>query len=330
MMNPQAGTYWLILAAGTLLSGWLFAADRRRAGVPLLKASAEYLAGILLALCLAKVLYTALAYASLEEYGAGRWFRTNPREFSFAAGCAGFCLGPALMNLRRRREIPVLLDCLAAPGCLLAAFGRFGEIFLGQLGLADTWTLGLPDVRDGSFWARFPFGLQDAWGYWYPSVSTLAAAAALAAAAYALCLRRKNRFPAGVLFERCAVPLCAVRIFLETTRMESFIIHFVHVDQALCALFLLLIVIHACVRRKRADGRFPVLPLVLTAACIALNGLTQFLMDKPWMFEKLMPEAVFGWVNDNLKPFGFSLLLLTSAVPAAAHAFLCRRERKKE
>ena len=324
MTNPQEGYYLIALAAGVLLSGGLFAAARRRGGVPVRRAAAEYLAGILAALILAKAFY-----AALNGYGPAKWFRTDPREFSFIAGAAGFCLGPALVSLRRREKIPALLDDLAAPGCLLAAFIRFGEIFWGQLGLADVWSLGLPDIREGSLLARFPFAARDAWGFWYLSVSTLAAGAALAAAVYALCRGKKGGFPAGVLFERCAVPLCAVRMFLELTRMESFIIHFVHVDQALGALLMLLMIIHACVRRKRAAGRFPALPLALAVFCILLNGTVQFLMDKPWMFEKLIPAGLFLWINDNLKPFGYSLLLLTVAVPAAAHAALCGKGQKQ-
>ena len=330
MTNPQTGFHWLILAAGALVSGWLFAAARRRSGKTFLRAAAEYLAAILPALLLAKVFHAVLNLIATGEQGAEVWFSTAPRGFSFAAGCAGFCLGPALLSLRRRQEIPALLDDLAAPGCLLAAFARFGEIFSGQLGLADVWSLGLPDIRDGSLLARFPFAAADAWGCWYLSVSTLSAAAALAAAVYGFCAGGKGRFSAGVLFERCAVPLCAVRLFLELTRMESFIIKYVHVDQALCALFLLLLMIHACVRRKRTAGRFPVLPLVLTVACIALNGLVQFMMDKPWMFENVLPEGLFRWINDNLKAFGYSLLLLTAAVPAVLHALLCRGKKERE
>ena len=164
------------------------------------------------------------------------------------------------------------------------------------------------------------------------SVSTLAALAAAAAAVYCSARLRRGRearLPDGLLFERCAFLLCAVRFFLEMTRMKCLVFFYVRVDQALSAAVLLLLTVHACVRRKRTEGRFPVLPLAAVILCAALNGLVQYLMDKPWVFRPVMPESVFRWVNDNLKPFGFSVLLLTAAVPAVLHGFLCRQKKTR-
>ena len=312
----QEASWWVAFSAGVLLSGGLFVLSARRGGFSVRRAAACFLCGILMALLAARLFHAAW-------YGAGEWFGMDPRSFSFAAGCAGFCAGSVLPCLRRREEIPALLDCLAVPGCVLVAFARFGEIFLGQLGLADVYSFGLPDIREGSLLARFPFAAADAWGYWYLSVSTLAALLALAAAAYGLWLKGKKKTASGVLFERCAVLLCSGRLFLELTRMESLIFRYVHLDQALCALFMLGFVIRACIRRKKTAGRFPVLPLVLVILCIAVNGVTQFLMDKPWMFEPVLPEGIYRWLNDNLKVFGLCLLLVTAVLPAVIHGRLC-------
>lgn len=314
----QEASFWIAFSAGVLVSGGLFVLSACRGGLSVCRAAACFLCGILAALLTARLFHAAW-------YGAGEWFGMDPRSFSFAAGCAGFCLGAVLPLLRQRKGIPALLDRLTVPGCVLIAFTRFGEIFLGQLGLADVYSLGLPDIPEGSFLARFPFAAADAWGYWYLSVSTLAALLALATAAYALRLKAKKKTAPGVLFERCAVLLCSVRLFLELTRMESLIFRYVHLDQALCALFLLGLTIRACVRRQKTAGRFPVLPLVLIVLCIALNGVTQFLMDKPWMFEPVLPEGVYRWLNDNLKIFGLLLLLVTAALPAVIHGRLCFR-----
>ena len=314
----QETSWWITFSAGALISGGLFVLSARRGGFSIRRAAVCFLCGILAALLAARLFHGAW-------YGAGEWFGMNPRSFSFAAGCAGFCLGAILPWLRQRRDIPALMDCLAVPGCVLIAFARFGEVFLGQLGLADVYSLGLPDIPEGSFLARFPFAAVDAWGYWYLSVSTLAALLALAAAAYGLWLKHNKKTNPGVLFDRCAVLLCSARMFLELIRMESLIFRYVHLDQALCALFLLGLVIRACIRRQKTAGRFPVLPLVLVILCIAVNGVTQFLMDKPWMFEPILPEGVYLWLNDNLKVFGLCLLLVTSVLLAVIHGCLCFR-----
>ena len=154
---------------------------------------------------------------------------------------------------------------------------------------------------------------------------TLSLLLALVTAAYGLWLKCKKKTAPGVLFDRCAVLLCSVRMFLELIRIESLIFRYVHLDQALCALFLLGLVIRACIRRQKTEGRFPVLPLVLVILCIAVNGVTQFLMDKPWMFEPILPKEVYLWLNDNLKVFGLCLLLVTSVLPAVIHGRLCFR-----
>ena len=330
-MESDITLYRIIAAAGILLSGVLFVYLSRRRGFSAGRAAAGFLAGLLLALLFAKGVYVCFYYASLEQYGFGKWFRIIPQEFSFIAGAAGFCLGPVLLNLRKKQEIPGVLDCLAAPGCLLAAFLRFAEVFLGQLGLCDVYTLGLPDIAEGSLLARFPFAARDAWGIWYLSVSTLAAFAALLIGLAAfLRLRKKDEIPSGMIFERCAFLLCAVRFFLELTRTECLVFYFVHVDQALCAVFLLALFIRVCLRVKKAGKRFPVPSLVFFLLCIALNGVTQYLQDKPWKFRGLFSEDAFRWLNDNLRWFGYALLLFTTVLSVILYLRLWHKAKAAE
>ena len=314
-MDSNGTLYWIIAAAGILLSGVLFVCLARRRGFPVGRAAAGFLAGLGLALLFAKGVYVCFYYASLDQYGFAKWFRAVPKEFSFVAGAAGFCLGPVLLFFKNRHRFPALLDCLAAPGCLLAACLRFGEIFLGQLGLSDVYAMGLPDIADGSFLARFPFAVQDAWGVWYLSVSTLAALAALGIGLAAFLRLRKDTVPAGMVFERCAFLLCAVRFFLELTRMECMIFFFVHVEQALCAIMMAILFVHTGQRLKKTGRRFPVLSLVFFILCIALNGIVQYLQDKPWKFQALFTEDAFRWLNANLRWFGYVLLLATTVIP---------------
>ena len=323
MITQQTGLYWILLAAGGLLSACLFVLSARRKGFPAGKALAGFLAGLPCAFLLSKAVWILLDLAAAYPEGPVAWFRPVPGEFSFVAGCAGFCLGPALVFRSRRDEI---LDCLALPGCLLIAFARFGEIFCGALGLADVYTLGLPDIREGSLLARFPFSAADAWGVRYLAVSTLAAGAALAIALFAVIKQKsRDRLPAGCLFERCALLLCAVRLFLEPMRMESLVFYFVHVDQALAALLLAGLMIQGCLRQRKETGRFPAAPLVLTLLCLAVNGLAQYMMDKLWQFEPFLPEGVFQWISGHLGLFGFSLILIASACPAVIHGHLVRK-----
>ena len=327
MSDPQR-VYGLVVAgAGALLSVCLlvFRAGRRGFSPP--RALAGSLLGLLLSLLLAKSVWLLFFAASLGAEDAGKWFRAVPGEFSFTAGCIGFCLGPALAWLRRRDRLPALMDLLAFPGCLLAAFVRFAEIFWGQLGLADVYTLGLPDIPDASLLARFPFAVRDAWGIWYLAVSTLSAVLALAVAACALLrTRAKARpLPAGTVFERSAFLLCAACFFLDLTRMETLVFMWVHVNQALCALVMLALAVRAACRQQKASGRFPVFSLALTFLCFVLNGFAQYLADKPWVFEPLLPDGVFSWMNDNLLPLVWSLLLLTALVPVLLHGRLLRK-----
>lgn len=328
-MEPDITLYWITAAAGILLSGVLFVCLGKRGGFSPLRCAAGFLLGLALALLFAKGVYVCFYYSSLSPYGFGKWLRFVPKEFSFVSGAAGFCLGPVLVSLRRRKEIPSLLDCLAAPGCLLCAFLRFAEVFLGQLGLCDVYSLGLPDIAEGSFLARFPFAARDAWGVWYLSVSALAALCALwiGLAAFLRLKNKKARLQAGLVFERAAFLLCSVRFFLELTRMECLVFYFVHLDQALCAVVMLGLLIRLGLRLRKAGKRFPVPSLILFLLFFALNGVTQYAMDKPWKFRALFSENAFRWLNENLSWFGFALLLATTAGCVLIYLRLWRRAR---
>lgn len=320
--------YWILVSAGILLSGILFVCLSRRRGFSAALSAGGWILGLALALFCAKAVYVCFYFPALSQYGAAKWIRFLPREFSFTAGGIGLCLGPVLLGLKQRKTLPALLDCLAVPGCLLAAFLRFAEIELGQTALADVRAMGLPDITDGSLLARWPFAAQDAWGDWYLAVSTVAAAAALLIGLGSfLRLRHFSRYPAGMIFRRCAFLLCAVRFFLELTRMECLIFYFVHLDQALCALVILALFIFACMEIKKAGKPFPVLSLLLFLLCMALNGVTQYAMDKPWKFQALFSESGFRWLNDNLSWFSFSLLLLTTVCMTFLYLRLLRRAK---
>jgi hypothetical protein len=206
---------------------------------------------------------------------------------------------------------------------------RFDEIFLGELGLADLRDIGLQDMTDGDLFARFPFAVKDSWGVWYLAVCTIAALMILVIIGCMALRARKGRpLPEGLRFERFVFLVCAVRLFLELTRLDCLIFFFVHVDQVLAAVVMLILFIRAGYRVKQRSGRFPGWALVIYLISYVLNGIMQYAMDKPWHFQSLLPEGVYNWLAYNLSSFGTCVLLATTIVTVILYLCLCRKETK--
>ena len=309
----------ITLAAGVLLAGVLFAFRMKKKGekhAPVfaaVSAAAGFVAGWLLS----KVIFLVLnGLDLLAEYGAGAFFRTGAEEFSFAAYAIGAAAAIAgLARISRGKGLlqgtaAETMDALALPGCLLIAWARMCELYLGQLGLGEMATMGLPEIEEGSLLAFFPVSVADPWGGRLLAVCTLEALAALVIGI--TCLLPKNRcLPAGQCFEKAVFRLCAVQIFLEIMPIVSAAFYFVHVDQALCAIVVCVLEGVWCVRIRRAGKKVPVAAPVLLVLCLTVNGLTQYFMDKPWQLEGVLPEAAFEWMNENLAQLGFAIMLLT-------------------
>ena len=321
------------MASGLILAAVLFALRAKRKKLPFLRSMGGFAAGILLAFLFAKLVYIAFSPSLTADHPLGEWLFA-PDKISFVAGCAGFCLGVALPFVRQRGRVSLALDAWAVPGCLMAAFARFAEIFLYMAGLADLYTVGLPDIPDGSLLARFPFAAPDSYGYWYFAVSTLAAFLILVVALLAFLRERKVRgitADAGMTFCYAAFFLCCIRFLLELPRIESLIFYFVHIDQALSGLVMIFLALVICVRRRKQTGHFPVWPLIALLLCYAVNGLTQFLRDKPEKFEFLMPEGVYYWICDPaiLPLFTYSVFLLTALLLVIGYVVLDHRLRAR-
>ena len=325
--------YSAILALGILVSGSLFLLSVRRHGLSVRLAAGIFAAGLVLAYFFAKGVYVALNWSALKAHGAGKWFMLVPEQFSFVGGAIGFCLAPLLICIKKRRELPAYLDRLAFPAGLLAAVMRFDEIFLGELGLADLRDIGLQDMTDGDLFARFPFAVKDSWGVWYLAVCTIAALMILIIIG-CLALRARQAkhtgrpLPEGLQFERFVFLACAVRLFLELTRLDCLIFFFVHVDQVLAAVVMLVLFIRAGRRVKQRSGHFRAWSLVLFLVCYTLNGIMQYAMDKPWHFQSLLPESVYNWLAYNLSSFGTCVLLVTTVATVILYLRLCRKDAK--
>lgn len=268
--------------------------------------------GLILGWILAKLLWIigALGYP-LSSGGAAVFFSTEPGEFSFFGGALGFVLGFVLAARLTGQDRRKTLDALAFPGCLLIAAVRFATLFWGEAGLGDYARLGLEAVEDGSILAFFPLSVRDQWGGWWMGVGTLEALAALIVGIYAFRKREKYANRPGLLFERCAVILCSVQLVLELLHSVSTISYFVHSEQVYCAVYILFRVIIASRRLAKEHGAGAWKWTVFAVLWIALNGITQYMMDKlQWL--DLLPKDAADWIGEHLVLVGYSLIIISS------------------
>ena len=266
-----------LYAAGLVVSGLLFAYRLGKAGEKRLCALIGMILGLPLSYAGAK-LFFLLHNAGLDirNWSAETMFQPRWEELSFVGGCLGFTLGIWLAAKILRIRGGKALDLFAVPGCILIAFARMAEAGMETIGQGDMPSF-LPEV--------FPFALKDAWGASL-AVFTLEAIAAVCCAVWLLLAERKQA-AAGKQFEKACIVLCSVQLFLEMLIVNywiPFIISFVHLDQVLCAVILLVLVIRLSVRIKKAG------PAIVTALLMGLNALMQYVQDKPYLFP--LPESV--------------------------------------
>lgn len=269
--------------------------------------------GLILGWVLSKLLWLtgSLGYP-LSNGGAAVLISTEPGEFSFFGGALGFVLGFVLAAKILGQDRRKTLDALAFPGCLLIAAVRFATLFWGEAGLGDYARLGLDAVEDGSLLAFFPLSVRDQWGGWWMGVGTLEALAALITGIYAFRSRSKYANRPGLLFERCSVILCSVQLVLELFHSVSTITYFVHTEQVYCAVYILIRVIIACRTLAAEQGAGAWGRTAAAVLWIALNGITQYMMDKlQWL--DLLPKGIGDWLGEHLIPVGYGLIILSAA-----------------
>ena len=266
-----------LYAAGLAVSGLLYAYRLGRAGEKRLCALIGMILGLPLAYAGAK-LFFLLQHMGLDigNWTAERAFLPRWEEMSFVGGCLGFVLGVWIGAKILRVPGGKALDLFAVPGCILIAFARMAETGMEIIGQGEMPAF-LPQV--------FPFAIVDDWGDATLAVFTLEALAALLCALW-LTLSGQKRAGCDGHFEKACVVLCAVQLFLEMLVVNywiPFIISFIRLDQVLCAVVLLILVIRGCVRNQKAG------PVIVTVLLIGLNGLMQFVQDKPYLFP--LPEG---------------------------------------
>ena len=255
--------------------------------------------GSLLALICAKAGYLLhdLGSALFEGY-FDDVFSLTAETLSFIGGCAGIVAGTALAAKASGIRPGKALDLFAAPGCLFLCLARIAEGGMDIIGVGD------PVEAD---WLRFfPMTMQNAWGDAYLSVFLFEALTALA------CLVPALRKPAegerdGLVFERTAVCLLGAQIcwemLLQYPYIRTFVTSFVSLEQVLCAVFLLALVIRGCVKAKRWW------PVPVTAALLGISAFFQFYRDNKIDF----PEEGWEWALEHAGTISLVAFFLVSA-----------------
>ena len=264
-----------LYAVGLAAAGLLYMYRLGKAGEKRLCALLSVILGLPLAYAGAKLFFLLHNLGSDFRNWSVDMLLPHWEEMSFTGGCIGFTLGVWIAARILRVSGRKALDLFAVPSCVLIIFARMAEAGMETIGQGDMPAF-LPEV--------FPFALKDDWGASL-AVFTLEALAALCCAVW-LVITERGKQGTDLHFEKACVVLCGAQLFLEmlvTNYWIPFIISFIHLEQVLCAVILLVTVIRISLRIKKAG------PVVVTALLMGLNALMQFIQDKPYLFP--LPEG---------------------------------------
>ena len=212
-------------------------------------------------------LFAKISYVLLM----GEWnalFSPEPSEFCFTGGAAGVWLGVLLAaKITGYRPVGKLTDRFVLPGVLLIAGLRMAEVELGSLGAGR-----YIDLPSGS--NCLVLAVWNRYGEPHVAVFFWEALAALAVGLLSLCGRESRP---GRRFETAVFRLCACQILLENMRNRAFCWGFVRVEQLLCAVILLILLLLACARGNKKQGVLRFLPVLYLLVCIAAIVGIEFL-----------------------------------------------------
>ena len=190
----------------------------------------------------------------------------EPDSLSFLGGAAGVCAGVVLGAKILGIPVHDALHTFAPMGAALAAMARFGEGFLGMLGVGQY-------MEEGFFPLAVRFTWDGEWFEYYLAVFVLEGAAALLACALSMGHGKEpDRFRRTVFY------LCLPQILLESLRYDHFLeFSFVRLEQVAYGLILVFGVARAIRSRKRG----PAWPAIaLTAAAIGVSAGVEFALDR--------------------------------------------------
>ena len=198
-------------------------------------------------------------------------FSLEPSEFCFTGGAVGVWLGVLLAaKVTGYRPAGKFLDRFALPGALLIAGLRIAEIELGSLGTGR-----FIEVPSDS--AYLILAVYNRYGE--PHVAVFIWEAVVAVIVGLLSLRVENGRP-GQRFETAVFRLCTCQILLENMRSRALMWGFVRVEQVLCAIILMVLMLLACARNTKTQGAVRFLPALYLFLCIAAIVGIEFLRQR--------------------------------------------------
>ena len=206
---------------------------------------------------------------------------------SFFFGALGVCLAVFIANcLTRRKNAAAGMDAFAPFGALMVVLFRMGEI-------TEPLHYGGKLLPEGSPIAFFPFALEvkvaggppDGPGFvsaWVSAVCILAAALALIWAIIAFVMSIRGRGRTGLTFMLTLFFLCVPQIMCESMRGESIRWLFVHVEQLLCAVTALVVLMVWVIGSRGVPFLKRFAPLLIMLVCIGLIVVAEFAIDGKW------------------------------------------------
>ncbi len=288
--------YFAAMAAAAVLGGAWLALRLRLRGMKAASAVLGLVLGVILAGILAKVFYVALLFHRVwPRYGWEAFVQLKSAEFSFFGGCAGMILGMALAARLTGEHVKQFLGVFAPCGALMVAGARYAERYLDRLGAGT--------IIENPFFCRFPFAVSNEYEEWFAAVFMLEMLAALIVAAV-FALRKKEGWIPGLFLERTVFYLCLCQILCESLRAKGMKWGFVRVEQLLCAVTLVGLLLYGCLKsgeqRSVWKGFWPIGGALL---CIAAIVGVEFALDRTdlpgylWYSVMILILAAFGWLE---------------------------------
>ena len=267
--------YFAVMAASAALMTLWLALRLSRRGLKPWWACIGLLLSLPLGLIAAKLFYILLqGHKVWPSYGWASLLRMEETELSFFGGCVGVMLAMALTARLVKTPVRQFLDVFAPCGALMAAGARFAEKYLtmGMLGVG-------PYFEKHPVFSRMPFAVTDDWGTSYWAVFMLEMALALAVAAVSALRKKENLIP-GLRLERTAFYLCVPQIFCESLRLICLKWGFVRVEQVLCGVAVLGLLLYGCLKTQERSPVKRFWPVLGGLGCIGALVALEFALDR--------------------------------------------------
>ncbi len=221
----------------------------------------------------ARTLYCLTMYEAISmDFGLAFIPRLWEGGYTLFGGVLGSLLGVTLYAHTTKKPLAQLLDILAPGAALFMMIVRLAEAFTTQ---------GLGLYMEDEALQRFPFAVQDAYGYWAMPVFLYEAFAALLIAL--ICILLLSRAQPGTTAVTFVTLLCLTQILLDSWRQDEYIrFGFVHLNQVAAVIVLLFILLRSVVRRVRAGSppTWQIVRCVLFALIAGMLIWVEFALDK--------------------------------------------------